>query len=662
MKYLKYILGILIVVVPCAITVLIYNDKITQNSPMYYKQGVEFYDKGDYQNAYYNFGKIKWISPLYPMAVYKQAKSAENAGDYKTAVLKYKLFLEKLPDTVFDLKAKLSLGKSYYYLKQYDEARIPFLELAEKTNNDGTEEIFYLGLIEKNFDKEKAATYFRRYLETALKGEALNNNYIVASAQELSNLGIDLTNRDLQLIGIAYFKNKQYKDALKYLTLLPAGECWDYLVLANHYLGNKTITKKLLETGLISYVNTTSDENLNEIYNAYSNYIKGSKLKVWNSIHKIVTDNNLKGEDYILYKIAENSSPEEALNYYKIISSKYPESNYTPESLWEIIWNAYKRQDYKTAEMLAVQHLKTFKKVKSTPKVAFWLAKSVLKQNRLSEAHNYFSKIITKYPDSYYGLRAENILSKKNDFWTTNTNKKLSESKEQIEFPLSVSQIDIKDLKIINTLFEMGDYDILKDADYSNPIIESWFSYKNDKKSRSIVLARDEIEKMDVKPPFISAIYKLAYPEYWVSEINVAGNKLEIDPYLIAAIIREESYYNEHAKSKTGATGLMQLMPLTASYMISKLNDEIDNLADLEDPRTNMYLGCNYVKYLKDRFNNDLLVVAAYNGGEGSVNKWLKTYNTEDWDEFIENIPFDETRDYVKKVFRSYHMYKKVYE
>ena len=77
MKYLKYILGVLLVVVPAAVTVLVYNDKITQNSPLYYKQGVHFYNDGDYQNAYYNFGKIKWISPLYPMAVYKQAKSAQ---------------------------------------------------------------------------------------------------------------------------------------------------------------------------------------------------------------------------------------------------------------------------------------------------------------------------------------------------------------------------------------------------------------------------------------------------------------------------------------------------------------------------------------------------------------------------------------------------------
>ena len=154
----------------------------------------------------------------------------------------------------------------------------------------------------------------------------------------------------------------------------------------------------------------------------------------------------------------------------------------------------------------------------------------------------------------------------------------------------------------------------------------------------------------------------LAYPLYLVKEINIAGQKLSIDPYLIAAIIREESYYNEHAKSSTGATGLMQLMPLTASYMNSKLNSNVDNLADLEDARTNIYLGCNYIKYLKDRFkNNDLNVVAAYNGGEGSVNKWLNNNKYKDSDEFIEEIPFKETRNYVKKVFRTYHMYRKIY-
>ncbi|MCD7779796.1 MAG: transglycosylase SLT domain-containing protein, partial [Candidatus Gastranaerophilales bacterium] len=375
-----------------------------------------------------------------------------------------------------------------------------------------------------------------------------------------------------------------------------------------------------------------------------------------------IQNTSIKGEDYVIYKLASIQPGEKAIILYNNIVEKYPESKYAPDSLWYIFWDKYKQKDYQTAQELAIKHLNNYKKVKSTPKILFWLAKAYLKQNKISEAHTYLSSLLSKYPDNYYGLRAEFLLNKKDDFWTTNPLNKIPVQKEDIEFPISVSQIDIKDIKVINTLFEMGDYEIWFDADFSNPIVESWFEQKKNKKSRSIVLARDEIEKMDIKPLFISAAYKLAYPRYWVEEINIAGSKLGIDPFLIISIIKEESYFNEYAKSRTGATGLMQLMPQTANYMISKLSFDTGNIIDLEDPRTNMYIGCNYLKYLKDRFNNDLMVVSAYNGGEGSVNKWKKTFSTDDNDEFIEDIPFEETQNYVKKVFRTYHIYKKLYK
>ena len=526
MKYLKYIFGILLVVVPCALTVLIYNDKITQNSPLYYKQGVQFYNDGDYSNAYYNFGKIKWISPLYPMALYKQAKSAQKVGDYQTAALKYKLFLEKLPNSVFDLKAKLNLGKSYFYSKQYPEAKVQFEEIHQKTDNWGTEEVYYLGLIEKNENKTKAYEYFKKYLESALSGNALNKQYILSAAEELSYLGIDLSNEDKLLIGSAYYKNKKYKKALEYFSKLPVSSCWDFFVLSNHYAGNKVIAKKLIENGLPLYAGISKDENLHEIYDIYASYLVGSKLKNWTQIHKMVKEKSLKGEDYVIYKLAGISTPEKATVLYNNIVQEFPQSDYAAESLWNVFWDKYKKKDYKNAELLAIQHLKTYKKVKSTPKMAFWLAKTEIKQNKLSEAHNYLSKLASKYPDNYYGLRAENLLSKKNDFWTTSTLNKIPEQKEDIEFPISISQLDIKDIKLINTIFEMGDYEIWIDADFSNPIVESWFAQKRDKKAKSIVLARDEIEKMEIKPPFISAAYKLAYPRYWVEEINIAGEKL----------------------------------------------------------------------------------------------------------------------------------------
>ncbi len=658
MKYLKQIGISLIIIIPTILAILIYNDKITENSPVYYKQGVEFYNNGDYQNAYYNFGKIKFISPLYTTAIYKQAKSAQKAGDFNTAVIKYKTFLEKNPNSIFAQNAQYNLANCYYYLKDFENAKNLFIKVKNNRNNEITSADYFLGLIEKNTDKAKSAKYLKDYLEASTG----NRNYELAAADELSSMGRELTNDEKKLIGITYYKNKKYQESLKYFTTLPLNTCWDYLVLANHYAGNKVIAKKLIENDITAYSNQTDKSNLRQIYDIYTSYMTGSKMKNWTLMSNIIKRHKLAGEDYVLYKLANILPKDKSINLYNEIAAKYPTSEYAPEALWELFWNKYKNKDYITAQELALKHLKTYNNVKSTKKMMFWLGKTLLKQNKHQEANTILSKLSTKYPDEYYGLRAENILNQKNNFWQTSLNSKIPVQKESLAFPISLSQLNIKDVKLINTLFEMGDYELWMDADYNNKIVESWFDARKDKKSKSIVLARDEINSMEVKPSILSAAYKLAYPLYYIDEINIAAQKLKLDPYLITSLIREESYFNEHAKSSSNAIGLMQLIPSTANYITSKLSMDINSLADLENPRVNLYIGCNYLKYLKDKFNNDLYVIAAYNGGEGMVQKWINTFKTDDLDEFIENIPYDETKHYVKKVFRSYHMYKKIYE
>ncbi len=662
MKYLKYIIGIILAAAILLVVVLIYNDKITQNSPLYYKQGIEFYNEGDYQNAYYNFGQIKLISPLYSMAIYRQAKSAQKLGDYNTAVIKYELFLKKSPNSIFAKNAKNNLAKSYFYLKNYEEAKRQFQEISYKSHDIMPEKDYYLALIEQKYDKRKAVDYFLAYLKKALKEEGVSKDFIIAAADEVSSSGLYLENDDVKYIALAYFQGKKYDKALKYFTKLPIESCWDYVVLSNHYAGNKLIAKKLIEEGLLEHSSQIETNNLHDIYNIYTSYMTLSKQKNWQKMYNIVKENSLAGEDYVMYKLAKLLPEEKSLEIYNDLYKKFPKSDYAPNAMWEVFWNSYMKKDYKKAEEIAINHLKTFQNVLSTPKMMFWFGKLLQKENKFPEAHNVFSKLAGKYPDNYYGLRAENILNKKNDFFKTNAHNKIPEYIEDIEFPISLSEIDINDLKLINSLFAMGDYEIWLDADFKNPIVESWFEYKKGKKSHSILLARNFINEMEIKPPFMSAAYTLAYPRYYVNEINIAGRKLSIDPFLIIALIREESYFNENAKSPVNATGLMQIMPSTANYILSKLSVNTYNSINLEDERFNLYVGCNYLKYLKERFNNDLYVVAAYNGGEGAVNKWIKANKTSDDDEFIENIPFPETQNYVKKVFRAYHMYKKIYK
>ncbi len=659
MKLLKYIVISLAVIVPCIITILIYNDKITQNSPVYYKQGVEFYKNGDYQKAYYNFGKIHRISPLYSMAIYKQAKSAQKAGDYNTAVLKYNVYLKRNPNSLFSQTARYNLAKCYYYLKDYESAKKLFLETKSKMKDTASTADYYLGLIEKTTDKEASAKYFTRYLKAK---DNTNRNYELSAAQELSTIGRELTDDEKLIVGTTFYNNKKYSKAIEYLSVLPMDKCWDYLVLANHYAGNKVIAKKLFEQGISLYSYKINKENLHKIYDIYTSYMTGNKLKNQAQMLNLIEKHNLAGADYAIYKLANISNKDRALILYNELINKYPESDYAPETLWKLFWNKYSLKNYQEAENMAIQHLKSYKNVKSTPRIMFWLAKTEIKLNKISEANNILSKLITKYPDDYYGLRGEYLSNKRSDFWQTSQGKKLPINKEEIVFPISLSHLEIKDLKLINSLFAMGDYEIWLDADFDNKITQSWFEQRKNKKSRSIVLARDAIKEMEIKPSILSAGYKLAYPIHYGEEINIAGEKLNLDPYLIISIIREESYFDEFARSATNAAGLMQLMPITANFMISKLSEDIPVLADLDNPKVNLYIGCNYLKYLKERLNNDLYAVAAYNGGEGNINKWIKNFNSGDYDEFIENIPLDETRNYVKKIFRTFHMYKKIYQ
>lgn len=155
-------------------------------------------------------------------------------------------------------------------------------------------------------------------------------------------------------------------------------------------------------------------------------------------------------------------------------------------------------------------------------------------------------------------------------------------------------------------------------------------------------------------------ILKQLYPLKFADSIKKYSQQINVDPYLICAIIKSESNFNQYAVSRKGAIGLMQLSPATAKWVAYKLRLEY-SIEKLYDPNYNILIGTWYIKYLIDYYKNDIrLAVAAYNAGMTNVNKWLyqKDKNTFDVDE----IPFKETNHFVRRVFKSYEVYKKLYK
>lgn len=157
-------------------------------------------------------------------------------------------------------------------------------------------------------------------------------------------------------------------------------------------------------------------------------------------------------------------------------------------------------------------------------------------------------------------------------------------------------------------------------------------------------------------------IIKYFYPYKYSNYIIEYSKQNNLDPLFVAAVIKTESNFNENALSNKNAYGLMQITAETAQWSSSKMGIVDFKLDMLKDPEYNIKIGCWYLNNLDKEFNNFDLVLAAYNGGRGNVQKWLKNSNHSVDGKNLQYIPFKETDKYVKKVNVNYSIYRFLYK
>ena len=164
--------------------------------------------------------------------------------------------------------------------------------------------------------------------------------------------------------------------------------------------------------------------------------------------------------------------------------------------------------------------------------------------------------------------------------------------------------------------------------------------------------------------PGREALWWLSWPPAYRELIQeIVPSEASIDPEPVWAIMREESHYRVDARSAVGALGLLQLMPKTAAQLATKQGLDSFETEDLFDPRINITLGSAYLTQLGTRFDGRMsAAIGSYNAGPNKVSTWLlgAAGRLED-DVWVENIPYDQTRGYVKRVLRSLHVYKVFY-
>lgn len=153
-------------------------------------------------------------------------------------------------------------------------------------------------------------------------------------------------------------------------------------------------------------------------------------------------------------------------------------------------------------------------------------------------------------------------------------------------------------------------------------------------------------------------IYPLEYTEY----IEKYSEEYKLDKWLVVSIIWVESKFDSTATSSKDARGLMQVTPETGKWAAEKMGIKNFDPQKLYDPETNIKIGCWYVDNLRTQFDGNLeVIIAAYNGGSGNVTSWLKNKKYSDDGETLKKIPFEETENYVQRVFTTYDKYREIY-
>ena len=197
-----------------------------------------------------------------------------------------------------------------------------------------------------------------------------------------------------------------------------------------------------------------------------------------------------------------------------------------------------------------------------------------------------------------------------------------------------------------------GDLNLLK-------IIESLLYYRQGRYFTAYTTFRDNFRSLEgVRlPNFLSGIF---FPRANEALVIAYSRQQHVDPALVLALIREESFFRHDVRSPANAHGLMQLLPGTARQMA---NGSRLQVKDLYDPETNIRLGLQYLKMLLQRYDGRIfLALAAYNAGPHRVDRWQRDFPLATEEEFIEMIPFSETRNYVKNILRNYFFYRYYYD
>ncbi|HET9606530.1 MAG TPA: transglycosylase SLT domain-containing protein [Nitrospira sp.] len=363
---------------------------------------------------------------------------------------------------------------------------------------------------------------------------------------------------------------------------------------------------------------------------------------------------------------------DDAIGKYHQVAKQGEPASQRAEGQWRVGWVYYRTGRYREAgeslRALAELHDGEFE-----PQALYWMGRAGEQQQQL-EAQEYYKKLCQRHRFTYYCQlareRAKTLPVADAPLEVTVAS---VEPLKDGETPAPVvTRADIAQQTAYRRAIELKTLGL--DADAAQEVAVLTDRYSRDPDAlvalstmlnevgayhQALRLARarfrDQLERTG--GTFAPSLWNVAYPTGLLPTIKLQGAK-GVDPYLIAAIIREESQYDVKAVSRVGAIGLMQVMPATANNVAQRVGLPAMGREDLFDQETNIRIGVRYVEQLLEQFSGNLVyTIASYNAGPLAVGNWIAQYRGQGQDEFVELIPYQETRQYVKRVLRTYREY-----
>lgn len=354
----------------------------------------------------------------------------------------------------------------------------------------------------------------------------------------------------------------------------------------------------------------------------------------------------------------------EAIQLYSDIIKLSPVGQIRDDAAWRLAWLYYRNGDLPSASEAFSTLSKQSGNGPFGTAALYWQARISEKSGENDKARQTYRQITASAPESYYQSLSWRALQRLGDASEEPKWVVASAPQEADDPPIAPELVfHLSRARALGSLslqhLAITELDELNRAATPSNRMRAFLMreyFKTGGYARSLQLANQLPSSRRDREPY-------RYPLAFWQLIQQKAQQRGLDPYLVLALIRQESLFDARARSPAAALGLMQLLQPTAARVAKQIGIAVPTPDMLFDPDVNLTLGTQYLKDLLARYsNNRQKAIAAYNAGESAVDRWEKEISTDDIEEFVERIPYVETRGYVKLVLRNQQIYKSLYE